>query len=847
MKPLLHLALACTLAACSADQGDPRPSVPATLPDTGGQGVRDADSSAPADTISDSDTAPNPDVVPDNDQDARSGGGSDTNDGSGDPAGPDAEDAHADADVDGRDDVSTPAPVPATRGVHRRPDASALDIRIPSTRATRLEVWFYQTPDSVEVAHRVELARAPNGDWVGAADVGDVCCYGLRAWGPNWPWDPEWQPGSLAGFVSDVDDAGNRFNPNKLLLDPWAREMTHDPLTPTFDDPTVYFSGPDHRQIDSAPFAPRGVIVGTPPTPGEDERPAHPQWPLRDDVIYEVHLRGLTMNDPSVPQALRGTYAGAALKAPWLAELGVTAVEFLPLHETQNDRNDVNEGTDGDNYWGYASLSFLAPDRRYASDQSPGGPTRELTAMVDAFHREGIKVFVDVVYNHSGEGGAWGEGRERAWVLSWRGLDNAGFYQTVAGRGYQDNNGVGPNLQFLSPTVHDMVLDSLAWWHDVIGVDGFRFDLASVLGNSCDEACFQFTNDALLLDISRRFARTPARPDGADLIAEPWGIGEGTYQVGNYPTGWAEWNDRFRISVRAAINDAAADAGRAPTPRELATRLSGSPDLFQDPGRGPSSGVGYVASHDGFTWWDLFTCSERNNLQPWPAGPSDGGSEFNQNWDHDGDEAAQRQAARNAMVLMMVAAGTPMFNGGDEFLRTQRCNNNAYNVDSVVNWLDWSLVESNALHLLLVRRLIALRMGHRALRPSVWSDGGDRDDDGLADVTWYRQDGRFLQNADWSNAQLPVLTWRVDADERAADGPENESAARSIVVVWNRSDTFWQVTLPAAAEDARWYRVVDTATWLEGSGNSHATGDWAAMPGGTYGTHARSMVVLVER
>jgi glycogen operon protein len=725
-------------------------------------------------------------------------------------------------------------------GAERQPDDS-ICFRVLSQNATRVEAWLYEAPGQPEIA-RIDLLNLDGPLREGCTDgASSARFYGLRAWGPNWPYDPEWTPGTEIGLDVETDNAGNRFNPNKLIVDPWAREITHDPYRPSWDDVRIYLSGPEFRDMDSAAIAPLGVILD--PLP-DDPRPEVPTRQLADDIIYEVHVRGLTMSDTTVPEALRGTYAGAALKAPYLAALGVTAVEFLPLHETQNDRNDQDISTAGDNYWGYASLSFFAPDRRYAADQSPGGPTRELRAMVDAFHSEGIKVFVDVVYNHTGEGGVGTPPGPLAQYFSWRGLDNQAFYQTVNRYSYRNDNGVGPNVNFRSPITRQMVVDSLRYWHEELGVDGFRFDLAAILGNDCAGDCFRFDPTGFPAELAELFSRDTVG-NGVDLIAEPWGASDGTYNAGNFPPGWHEWNDRYRIAMRSAINR----TPDVPTARDLAGRIFGSFDVFGDDGRGPDASVGYLVSHDGFTWNDLFSCSDKLNDQAWPWGPSDGGSDFNQGNNYEGVRADQLQAARTAMAVVMASAGVPILTGGDEFLRSQVCNNNAYNVDSVANWLDWSGVEREAKHLLFVTRMLSLRRMHEALRPQGWfGAGADRDDDGLPTITWYDINAGTPSEDYWANPLSPVMVWRVDTDE-PVDGrsPVNESNSRSIAWLWNRSDEMQSVQLPPVADDTAWFRVADTAAWLRPESNSHPLDDLPRMTDRRYGVHPQSIVVLMEQ
>ncbi|MEM9075089.1 MAG: alpha-amylase family glycosyl hydrolase, partial [Myxococcota bacterium] len=508
-------------------------------------------------------------------------------------------------------------------GARRWPDG-ALEFRVHAPNATRIEVALFD----VAIGERERL-RVPMNDEEGRFDVridsatladaglGEPLYYGLRAWGPNWTYDDAWEPGSELGRIADVDDNGHRMNPNKVVLDPYALEVSHDPIGLAARDWNVFRTDEDNRLRDSAPNAPKGVVLDCTPSA------SGPARPFRDEVIYEVHLRGLTRADSAVPEEERGTYAGAARRAAWLRALGVTAIELLPLHETPNDQNELSDDAAGDNYWGYSTLSFFAPDRRYAADQSPGGPTRELRAMVAAFHAEGIKVYVDVVYNHTAEGGG-------DVLLSWRGLDNTTFYvQSSDNRGYVVSNGVGPDVNTADPVTADLVMASLRYWHEVIGVDGYRFDLASVMANGCSSGCYRY--DSSFPTRIAELARPAEGGEGIDLIAEAWGTVGGTYQVGNFPRGWAEWNDQYRDAVRRDLNRLGVHD--APL-RGLMRRISGSPDLYEDDGRPPAASVNFVVAHDGLTLHDLFRYDGKNNGQRWPYGPSNGGTDNDLAWSH---------------------------------------------------------------------------------------------------------------------------------------------------------------------------------------------------------------------
>jgi isoamylase len=632
-----------------------------------------------------------------------------------------------------------------------RVEGDRLQVRVRSRAATRMLVELYDQPRFAPPIASFVLER--EGEIFSAEipleQIEGAIYYGLRAWGPNWPFVPEWTPGSNEGFRATVDADGNRFNPNALLVDPYALELSHDPI-----------EGDD---------TPKGIILPTEPLPCWTRA----RRPLSESIIYEVHVRGFTKQDPSVPAEWRGTYRGAAEKAEYLASLGVTAIELLPIYESPNDQNDLAQGTDGDNYWGYGSLSFFAPDRRYAFDRSPGGPTREVREMVRAFHDAGIEVYLDVVYNHTAEGGH----------LSWRGIDNAAYYElSEDGQSYANHNGVGPDFNAKDPLARDLVLDSLRYWVEELGVDGFRFDLAPLLGNGCARGCFTFQPNDPQGVLQR------ATELGVKLIAEPWAIAPGTYQLGGFPRGWSEWNGNFRDTIRRDQNTT-----DAVTPAELARRLLGSPDLFADDGRDPNASINYVVCHDGFTLRDLYSYTTKVNDRPWPYGPSRGGDDYNISSDYGGDPELQQRAARTGLALLMVSAGATMFTGGDEMYRTQYGNNNPYNVDSPANWLDWAEAERHPGFLGFARALIDLRHRHAGLRSAtaeLFDDQGAVANAGyLADPVHHflgilREETYVAYNG-WSGsvrAQLPDpgagRTWRRVIDTAAWLEPETEIGGR---------------------------------------------------------------------
>lgn len=722
--------------------------------------------------------------------------------------------------------------------------------KVYSGSATRVELYLYSTATGTTEKSRVVMALGAGGVWSATIPVTTLnsqgltgtLYYGYRAWGPNWPYSTSWTKGSAAGFITDVDASGNRFNPNKLLTDPYALELSHDPTTPTMTNGTIYASGATYRNIDSGASAPKGIVLA-----GDTQSIGiKPTRALKDDIIYEVHVRGLTNNDTSITAAYRGTYKGAGLKAAWLASLGVTAVEFLPLQETQNDTNDADpNSTSGDNYWGYMTLNYFAPDRRYAYDKTPGGPTREFKEMVKAFHDQGIKVLVDVVYNHTGEGGAWTPADKTTYNLyGMRGLDNPTYYSLTADKQNSwDNTGVGGNYNTRNVVAQNLIIDSLAYWRDKLGVDGYRFDLASVLGNTCEHGCFNFDKMDPANALNRIVAELPPRAaaggTGVDLIAEPWAIGGNSYQVGGFPSGWAEWNGAYRDTVRQAQNKL---GSAVVTTGQMATRFAGSSDLYGDDGRKPWHSVNFVTAHDGFTLKDLYSCNSKNNLQAWPWGPSDGGEDNNNSWDQGGIATDQRKAARNGMALMMLSAGVPMIVGGDEALHTLNCNNNPYNLDSSANWLGWTRTTDQSNFEAFSKAMIAFRKAHPALRPVNFYSSVDNNGNVMEQLRWFKPDGAVADGAYFNDAANHAIAWRID-------GSEFGDTASAIYVAHNAWSAQVNFTLPWPGSGKSWYRVTDTCTWAEGASQVRTPGLEDAIGGEntSYGVCGRGTLVLIAK
>ena len=727
---------------------------------------------------------------------------------------------------------------------------SSIDFRIYSSRATRIELYLYSAASGQQEKARLPMTLGTGGVWslnvtsaqLAAAGIGGTVYYGYRAWGPNWPYSASWTKGSGAGFIADVDANGNRFNPNKLLTDPYALEISHDPTTASMGNGTIYASGALYRNIDSGSSAPKGIVLQ-----GDTQSfGSKPTRAFKDEIVYEAHVRGLTKNDSSIAAAYRGTYKGAGLKAPYLASLGVTAVEFLPVQETQNDTNDADPNSNtGDNFWGYMTLNYFAPDRRYSYDQSAGGPTREFKEMVKAFHDNGIKVYIDVVYNHTGEGGQWNAGDKTTYNLyGMRGLDNPTYYSLTSDLQYAwDNTGVGGNYNTRNTVAQNLIVDSLAYWRDKLGVDGFRYDLASVLGNTCQHGCFNFDKMDSGNALNRIVAELPPRAagggGGVDHIAEPWAIGGNSYQVGGFPSGWAEWNGIYRDVVRQDQNKM---GQAAVTPGTLATRFAGSSDLYGDDGRKPWHSVNFVTAHDGFTLKDLYSCNAKNNSQAWPYGPSDGGEDNNNSWDQGGVAADQRKAARNGMALLLLSGGVPMLVGGDEALRSINCNNNPYNLDSVANWQNWSWNADQSNFQAFTKGLLAFRKAHPALRPANFYSSVDGNGNVMEQLRWFKPDGAVADAAYFNDSNNHAIAWRID-------GSEFGDSASAIYVAYNGWSGNVNFTLPWPGSGKSWHRVTDTCGWAEGAGQVRAPGAEDAVGGENtvYGVCGRGLLLLIAR
>jgi len=604
-------------------------------------------------------------------------------------------------------------------------DGEGVNFAIYSEHATAVELCLFT--DGVE--QRLPLFRGSQFVWHGyVPGIGPGQEYGYRVDGPYEP------------------AAGLRFNRNKLLVDPYARAITGqlDWSAPVWgytlghEDMDLSF---DNR--DSAAGVPRCVVID-PRFDWEGDELLHHPW--SETIIYEMHVKGFTMQHPDIPPELRGTYAGLAHPAAidYLTSLGVTAVELLPVHAIVDEYHLVRHGLV--NYWGYNTLGFFAPEERYAAATDPCAAVREFKEMVKALHRAGLEVILDVVYNHSCEGNEFGP------TISFRGIDNPTYYRLAPRREryYVDYTGTGNTLNARHPQVLQMIMDSLRYWVEEMHVDGFRFDLASALARQLHEV------DRLAPFLSA-IHQDPVISK-VKLIAEPWDVGEGGYQVGNFPLLWHEWNGQYRDTVRRFWR------GDESYTDDLAYRLTGSSDLFGDDGRGPLASINFVTSHDGFTLEDLVSYNHKHN-EANHEGNRDGIDE-NYSWNHGVEGptndrhilALRERQKRNLLATLLLSQGVPMILGGDEIGRTQRGNNNAYCQDNEISWYDWRLDEREQALLDFTRQMIALRRAHPSLRRTTYFRGAPVNaPDGPPDIIWLRPDGSEMAPEDWSTAWVRSL------------------------------------------------------------------------------------------
>jgi isoamylase len=685
-------------------------------------------------------------------------------------------------------------------------DGEGVNFALFSEHATAVDLSLFEQPGDAAETARVRLPECTDQIWHGyLPDARPGQLYGYRVQGPYAPAE------------------GHRFNPAKLLIDPYAKAISGG--VQWSDALFGYRAGDPQGDLsldsrDSAGSMPKCVVIEGAFTWGDDRAP---QTPWNRTVIYECHVKGMTTRHPDVPAALRGTYLGLATDPiiDHLKALHVTAVELMPVHHAVSERRLVDHGLT--NYWGYNSVGYFAPDPRFAT-ASRGGQVTEFKSMVKRFHRAGIEVILDVVYNHTAEGDETGP------TLSLRGIDNVSYYRLdqKQPRHYVDFTGCGNSLNVLHPRVLQLIMDSLRYWVLEMHVDGFRFDLAAALARELHQ----------VNSLGRFFEIIKQDPviSQVKLIAEPWDLGEGGYQIGNFPVGWAEWNGRYRDTVRRLWRG---DDGQL---AELGYRLSGSSDLYAS-ARTPHASINFVTSHDGFTLADLVSYDHKHNEANGDHNRDGTDANWSCNWGAEGptDDGAIRarraRMARNFLATLAFSQGVPMISHGDELGRTQRGNNNAYCQDSEVTWVDWELDAERREVLAFARRVFGVLATHPVLRRRSFFRGHPADRTGPPDVTWLKPDGAELADADWHNPHaraLGMLLPGAATDERDRRG--RLSKGETVLLLLNAGDEAQHFALPHLAEGGSWVEAVNT----NGAGGP---GD----AGGDRVTVAPRSLVLLER
>ncbi|MFK8031857.1 MAG: glycogen debranching protein GlgX [Gammaproteobacteria bacterium] len=661
----------------------------------------------------------------------------------------------------------SPAPQGATA------DAKGVNFAIYSEQAEAVELCLFDEAGNETVRH--QLNSTTSNVWCGylpGCKVGQH--YGYRVHGPYAP------------------QRGLRFNPHKLLLDPYAKQLS----APLIWSPELFAYGhaqPDHpaamSKTDSSAYMPKGVVVGA-------SLPAYSptnQRPWSESVIYEANVRGYTMQHPDVPTEDRGTFRGMTNGnvLDYIVALGITSVELLPVHEFVDEHFLVEKELK--NFWGYNTLNYFSPSSRYLD----GGSREQFRAMTDAIHDRGLEVIIDVVYNHTAEGNAYGPS------LSFRGIDNLTYYRTLPhdGATYINDTGCGNTLNIDHPQVQNLVLDSLRYWHQEMGVDGFRFDLAPILGRTPHG----YTKEHPFF---KSLDQDPVLKS-AKMIAEPWDIGPGGYQLGNFPVRWSDWNDQYRDTLRSFWR------GDHHQAANFARRVHGSADIFESSGRGPTASVNFITSHDGFTLQDLVTYESRHNLDNGEDNRDGHQHNYSCNYGVEGPthdleiNLMRRRHRLNMLATLVFSQGVPMLLAGDELGNSQGGNNNAYAQDNSIGWVDWEGLQRDPEFTDIVRKLIGFRRGHSLLRQEDYSHGVTRSREGLSNIHWLMPNGKTATEEEWQMTQAlaVVLTDMPKNESRRVDSALIDDA---IAVLFNASDSELNFHLPDIKRNVRWRLLFST-------------------------------------
>jgi glycogen operon protein len=659
-------------------------------------------------------------------------------------------------------------------------DGKGTNFALYSENATGVELCLF---DGKNKETRVPLTEVNNYIWHGyVPGIGPGQRYGFRVHG------------------SFAPEQGHRFNPNKLLIDPYAKAVDgeigygEEIFGYPFDDPDQDLA---FSELDDAHLVPKAIVVDESFNWGEDELLRIPE---HETVIYETHVRGFTKLHPYVPELLQGTFAGLAHPAAiaYLQSLGITSVELMPVHHFLSQPGHLlNKGLR--NYWGYDSICYFAPYAGYCATKNPEQQVREFKRMVKALHAAGIEVILDVVYNHTGEGNHLGP------TLSLRGIDNATYYRLVDDdlRYYMDFTGCGNSLNVSHPQVLKLIMDSLRYWVLQMHVDGFRFDLASALAREL----YEVDSLAAFFDIIHQ---DPVLSD-VKLIAEPWDVGEGGYQVGKFPLLWSEWNGRYRDTVRDFWR------GEDSSLAEFAYRFTGSSDLYENNGRRPSASINFITAHDGFTLNDLVSYNEKDN----EANGEDNrdGESHNRSWncgvEGETDDlkvlSLRNRQRRNFLVTLMLSQGVPMLLSGDELGRTQKGNNNAYCQDNQLSWLDWDLQEENEALLDFTRQLIYFRRQHPVFRRRKWFQGRAIRGSGVGDISWFNPDGGEMTEEQWNIGFAKAIGIFLNGEAIPTRGKQGERVMDdSFLLLFNAHYEAIEFMIPPGLRQWEWSAIVNT-------------------------------------
>lgn len=689
-------------------------------------------------------------------------------------------------------------------------DGKGVNFAVYSQHAERVELCLFGEGEAEQEVARIPLHSKTENIWhVYASGLSPGQLYGYRVYGPYHP------------------ERGLRFNPNKLLLDPCSKAIAgilrlneiHLDYRPYHKDRNIT---PDSR--DSAAYMPKSVIVDT---AFDWEGDSHPRVPWSETVIYELHVKGFTALNTHVPQGLRGTYSGLTEPSvlDYLRALGVTSIELMPVHQSVSEMRLLKYGLS--NYWGYNTIGFFAPDARFSGTGVHGEQVREFKNMVKAFHREGLEVLIDVVYNHTAEGG------ERGPTLCFRGIDNLSYYRLDLKNKarYINYSGCGNTVNATNPAVIRLIIDSLKYWVSEMHVDGFRFDLATAL----------FRGETHYHRLSPLFEAINNEPElsGTKFIAEPWDLGPGGYQLGNFHDPWSEWNDKYRNTVRRFWRG---DEMQVP---DMAYRISGSSDLYELRDKGSFTTINYFASHDGFTLEDLVTYEKKHNQANMEKNTDGGDHNFSFNFGTEGPtnnpdiiEKRQRQK-RNFIATLFVSQGVPMLLAGDEIGRTQKGNNNPYCQDNGISWVDWEMDKLRNEQLEFTRFLIHLRRRYPVLRQGKFFHGHPIDGNGYKDLAWYGRDGCEMTEEDWRNPKLLSLGLVKSGDKiKEIEKSENPEFENTVMILMNASPEALDFVIPETAVSTRWRIILDT-TYGNTSGSLGYTDS-----GDKYGMADRSLVIL---